>query len=185
MPIDEILMDAEEAMNKAEEATVREFSSVRTGKASGALVENIMVEAYGSQVKLRDVAGITTPESRTIAIQPYDVSTIQSIEKAILCSSLGITPTNDGRLIRLFMPEMTEERRQELAKVVKKMTEDGRISVRHARRDALDKLKAEKKDGASEDEISHAEKEVQKLTDKSIGRIDEQMAKKEKEIMTV
>ena len=178
-------MEAEEAMSNAEDATVREFTTVRTGKASGALVENIMVEAYGSQMRLREVAGITTPEPRTIAIQPYDASTIPSIEKGILCSSLGITPTNDGRLIRLFMPEMTEERRQELVKVVKKIAEDGRISVRHGRRDALDKLKTEKKEGTSEDEVSHAEKEVQKLTDKFIAKIDDQLAKKEKEIMTV
>ncbi|MDA7916019.1 ribosome recycling factor [Verrucomicrobia bacterium] len=185
MPIDEILMEAEESMGKAEDATVRDFSGVRTGKASGALVENIMVEAYGSQMKLRDVAGISTPEARTIAIQPYDISTIQFIEKAIMCSSLGITPTSDGKLIRLFMPEMTEERRQELVKIVKKMAEDGRISVRHARREALDQLKKEKKEGTSEDEVAHAEKEVQKLTDKSIGKIEEQFGKKEKEIMTV
>ncbi len=185
MPIDEILLQAEEKMTNAEEAVVREFATVRTGKASGALVENIMVEAYGSQMKLRDVAGITTPESRTIAIQPYDISTIQSIEKAIMGSSLGITPTNDGKLIRLFMPEMSEERRQDLVKVIKGQAEDGRVSVRHARRDALDHLKQEKKDGTSEDEVSHAEKEVQKLTDKFVAKIDEHLAKKEKEIMTV
>ncbi|MBT3597658.1 MAG: ribosome recycling factor [Verrucomicrobia bacterium] len=186
MPVDDILMTAEEKMQKTEEVIVREFTGVRTGKASPGLVENLLVDVYGSQMRLREVASITTPESRTLAIQPWDVSTVGSIEKAIQKANLGLNPAVDGKLIRINLPELSEERRVEFTKIVKRMTEDGRVSVRHVRRDAMDVIKKETKTGIiTEDEGSQGEKEIQKLTDKYIAKLDTQLEKKEKEIMTV
>jgi len=173
-------------MIKSTEVVQREFNGVRTSKASPALVENIMVEAYGAQMRLRELAGITTPEPRMILIQPWDASTVQAIEKAILKSNIGLTPNTQGKFIRLILPELSEERRRELVKVVHKMAEDGRVAIRHVRRDALEELEKEKKKGGvSEEDIEHAKKEVQKLTDQYIEQIDKLAATKEKEIMTV
>ncbi len=183
--IDDILLEAEDKMIKTEEVIVREFAGVRTGKASAALVENILVEAYGGQMRLRELAGITTPEPRVINIQPWDATMVHPIEKAIQKSSLGINPAIQGKLIRLFLPELSEERRLELTKLTKKMAEDGRVAVRHVRRDALEQLHKECKAHSSEDDIKHAEKEIQKLHDDYIKKIDEHLAHKEKEIMTV
>jgi len=186
MPIDDILLDTEDKMIKTTEVVQREFNGVRTSKASPALVENIMVEAYGAQMRLRELAGITTPEPRMILIQPWDASTVQAIEKAILKSNIGLTPNTQGKFIRLILPELSEERRRELVKVVHKMAEDGRVAIRHVRRDALEELEKEKKKGGvSEEDIEHAKKEVQKLTDQYIEQIDKLAATKEKEIMTV
>jgi len=186
MPIDDILLDTEDKMIKTTEVVQREFNGVRTSKASPALVENIMVEAYGTQMRLRELAGITTPEPRMILIQPWDASTVQAIEKAILKSNIGLTPNTQGKFIRLILPELSEERRRELVKVVHKMAEDGRVAIRHVRRDALEELEKEKKKGGvSEEDIEHAKKEVQKLTDQYIEQIDKLAATKEKEIMTV
>jgi len=186
MPIDDILLDTEDKMIKSTEVVQREFNGVRTSKASPALVENIMVEAYGTQMRLRELAGITTPEPRMILIQPWDASTVQAIEKAILKSNIGLTPNTQGKFIRLILPELSEERRRELVKVVHKMAEDGRVAIRHVRRDALEELEKEKKKGGvSEEDIEHAKKEVQKLTDQYIEQIDKLAATKEKEIMTV
>lgn len=186
MPVDEILMNAEEKMQKTEEVIVRDFAGVRTGKASPGLVENVLVDVYGSQMRLREVASITTPESRTLAIQPWDVTTIGPIEKAIQKANLGLNPAVDGKLIRINLPELSEERRIEFTKIVKKMTEDGRVAVRHVRREAMDVVKKESKSGViTEDEGTHGEKEIQKLTDKYIAKLDVQLGKKEKEIMTV
>jgi ribosome recycling factor len=186
MPIDDILLDTEDKMIKSTEVVQREFNGVRTSKASPALVENIMVEAYGAQMRLRELAGITTPEPRMILIQPWDASTVQAIEKAILKSNIGLTPNTQGKFIRLILPELSEERRRELVKVVHKMAEDGRVAIRHVRRDALEELEKEKKKGGvSEEDIEHAKKEVQKLTDQYIEQIDKLAATKEKEIMTV
>ena len=186
MPVDDILLEAEEKMMKTEEVVTHEFSGVRTGKASPSLVENILVEVYGSMMRIRELAGITTPEARMLMIQPWDTTSIQPIEKAIQKSNLGLNPAVQGKFIRLVLPELSTERRQEFVKVVHKMTENGRVAVRHVRRDAIEHLKKESKDGKiSEDELEHAEKEVQKLTDQYIARIDAHLAHKEREIMTV
>lgn len=186
MPSDDILLEAEEKMMKTEEVVLRDFSSVRTGKASPALVENIQAEVYGSMMRIRELAGISTPEPRMLVIQPWDAGSLQAIEKAIQKANIGMNPTVQGKLIRLILPELSEERRVEFVKLTKKMAEDGRVSIRHIRRVAMDSLKKEKADGIiPEDDEKHAEKELQKLTDTYIGKIESQLAQKEKEIMTV
>lgn len=186
MSIDDILLEAEEKMQKSELVVVHEFATVRTGKASAGLVENIQVEVYGSHMRIRELAGITTPESRMILIQPWDATTVHPIEKAIQKSNLGLNPTVDKKFIRIVLPELSQERRVEFTKIIKKMAEDGRVAVRHVRRDAIEALKKEgKAGGVTEDEVEHAEKEIQKLTDQYIAKIDEHIVVKEKEIMTV
>jgi len=186
MTLDDILFEAEEKMTKTEEVVLHEFSGVRTGKASPALVENVVVDVYGSQMRIRELAGITTPEPRLILIQPWDVNTVHPIEKAIQKSNLGINPTVDKKCIRLVLPELSQERRTELTKVVRKLSEDGRVAVRHVRRDSIEHLKKLKQDGKlAEDDEKTAEKAIQKLTDDFIGKIDAALAAKEKEIMTV
>src|SRR6266480_3954624 len=187
MALDDILLEAEEKMVKTDEVVQHEFSGVRTGKASPGLVENIQVEVYGgSMMRIRELAGITTPEARMLLIQPWDASTLHPIEKAIQKSNLGLNPAVDKKFIRIVLPELSQERRVEFTKVIKKMAEDGRVAIRHDRRDAIEHLKKETKEGLiTEDELKHAEKEVQKLTDQYTGKIDEHLAHKEKEIMTV
>lgn len=187
MALDDVLLEAEEKMIKTEEVLLKEFAGVRTGKASPGLVENIMVEVYGgSQMRIRELAGITTPESRVIMIQPWDQSTLHPIEKAIQKSNLGLNPAVDRKFIRIVLPELSTERRLEFSKVVKKMTEDARVAIRHVRRDAIEGLKKQgKAGGVTEDEVEHAEKEIQKLTDQYVAKLDGHLAHKEKEIMTV
>lgn len=186
MTLDDILMEAEEKMEKTEQVVVKEFAGVRTGKASASLVENILVESYGSQMRIRELAGITTPEPRTLAIQPWDASQITAIEKAIQKANLGLSPTTQGKIIRIFFPELSQERRQEFVKIIKKMAEDGRVAIRHVRRDAMDLLKKHAHDsGVTEDQEKQAEKDVQKLTDTFTAKIDQHFAHKEKELMTV
>jgi len=186
MKPDDILLEAEEKMIKTEQVVIHEFTGVRTGKASAALVENIQVEVYGSMMRIRELAGISTPESRLLVIQPWDMASIHPIEKAIQKSSLGLSPAVQGKVIRLAFPELSTERRQEFVKIIKKMSEDGRVAVRHVRRDALELLKkAKTSGGVGEEEIESAEKEIQKLTDQYIAKIDAHVATKEKEIMTV
>lgn len=187
MALDDILLEAEEKMIKTEEVVQRDFTGVRTGKASPSLVENIMVEVYGgSHMRLRELAGITTPEARMLMIQPWDASTTGPIEKAIQKANLGLNPAVQGKFIRIVLPELSEERRQEFVKIARKMSEDGRVSIRHVRRDAMEALKKEEKaGGVTEDQLEAAEKEIQKLTDQYIGKIDEHLRVKEKEILTV
>jgi ribosome recycling factor len=186
MALDDILLEAEEKMIKTEEVVQHEFAGVRTGKASPGLVENIMVEVYGSHMRLRELAGITTPEPRMLVIQPWDATTIHPIEKAIQKANLGLNPAIQGKIIRIVLPELSEERRHEFVKIVRKMSEDGRVAVRHVRRDALEHVKKESKNGGiSEEDVEHAEKEVQKLTDQYIAKIDAHLQHKEKEIMHV
>jgi len=187
MPLDDVLLEAEERMIKTEEVVLKEFSGVRTGKASAGLVENIQVEVYGgSMMRIRELAGITTPETRVILISPWDATTLHPIEKAIQKANLGLNPSVDRKFIRIVLPDLSAERRIEFAKIVKKMAEDGRIAIRHVRRDSLEALKKEEKGGGvTEDELEHAEKEIQKLTDQYIAKIDAHLAIKEKEIMTV
>ncbi len=186
MSIDDIILEAEDKMIKSAEFVHHEFGGVRTSKASPTLVENLMVDAYGSQMRIRELAGITTPESRIILIQPWDIGMLHPIEKAIQKSNLGLNPAIDKKLIRIVLPELSQERRAELTKVVRKMAEDGRVAVRHVRREAIEQLKKESKGGTiTEDQLAAAEKEIQKLTDQSIAKLDEHLAHKEKEIMTV
>lgn len=186
MALDDVLLEAEEKMGKTEEVLTKEFSGVRTGKASPGLVENIQVEVYGSMMRIRELAGITTPENRVIMIQPWDAATVHPIEKAIQKANLGLNPAVDKKFIRIVLPELSTERRNEFVKIVKKMTEDGRVAIRHVRRDAMEALKKTAKEGGvTEDEVETAEKEIQKLTDQYIAKLDQHLAHKEKEIMTV
>ncbi len=186
MALDDIVLEAEEKMAKSEDVVVHEFSGLRTGKASAGLVENLLVEVYGSQMRIRELAGITCPEPRQILITPWDATTLGPIEKAIQKSKLGINPTTDRKSIRIVLPELSGERRIEFTKIAKKMTEDGRVAIRHVRRDAIEALKKEaKKGGVTEDDVESMEKEVQKLTDQHIAKLDAHLAHKEKEIMTV
>ena len=186
MTMDDILLEAEEKMGKTEEVVVNEFSGIRTGKASPGLVENVQVDVYGSTMRIRELAGITTPEARVIMIQPWDAGTVHAIEKAIQKANLGLNPAVDQKRIRIILPELSTERRNEFVKIVRKLSEDGRVAVRHVRRDAMEHLKKLAKDGElREDEEKAAEKEIQKLTDQYIAKIDQHLAHKEKEIMTV
>jgi ribosome recycling factor len=186
MALDDFLLEAEDKMIKTEQVLLHEFSGVRTGKASPGLVENVMVEAYGSQMRIREMAGITTPEPRMLVIQPWDVTMVHAIEKALQKANLGMNPAIHGKAVRLFFPELSQERRAEFVKITKKMAEDARVAVRHVRRDTMDQLKKHAHDsGVTEDEEKQAEKELQKLTDDYIAKIDVHVAHKEKEIMTV
>ena len=186
MALDDILLEAEEKMMKTVDVVEHEFAGVRTGKASASLVENILVEVYGSNMRIRELAGITTPEARMLMIQPWDAASVQPIEKAIQKSNLGLNPTVQGKFIRIVLPELSQERRQEFVKIVKKMSEDGRVAIRHVRRDSIEAIKKDSKNGGvSEEETENAEKEIQKLTDQYIGKIEEHLAHKEKEILTV
>jgi ribosome recycling factor len=186
MTREEILFEAEVGMEKATEFMMHEFSSIRTGKASPALVENMDVEAYGSTMKLKQLALITTPEPRLLVLQPFDASTVRDIERAINESKLGISPAVDGKIIRLPIPELSEERRRDLARTVKQLAEEARVRVRSCRRDAMDGVKKLQKDGElTEDELRVAEKEIQELTDKSTGSIDKHVESKEAELMKI
>ena len=183
MTVREIIHDTEMKMKKTVEATQREFSVIRTGRASPALVEGMKVDYYGAPTPLRQMAAISTPDARLIVIQPWDKASLGEIEKAILKSEIGITPTNDGKLIRLSMPPLTNERRAELDKISKKISEDGRVSIRTARHAAVEHVRKLEKDKlATEDERFKAQDDIQKLTDKYIKEIDSLLAAKEKEI---
>jgi ribosome recycling factor len=186
MDRDDIILEAEMSMDKSVDYLVHEFSGVRTGKASPALVENIDVQAYGSTMKLKQLALITTPESRLLVLQPFDAGTVQDIERALKESKIGITPSVDGKIIRLPIPELSEERRKELAKSLGKMAEEARVRVRSNRRTALDEAKKLKTGGGiSEDDLRHLETEIQKLTDRFVKSIDDHFQHKESEIMKV
>src|SRR5881398_933412 len=172
MTAEEILFDAEVAMEKSVDYMVHEFSSVRTGKASPALVENVDVEAYGSAMKLKQLALITTPEPRLLVVQPFDAGTVKEIEKALKDSKIGITPLVDGKIIRLPVPELSEERRKDLVKSLKQMAEEARVRVRANRRHAMDEAKKmEKAGGVTEDQLRDLEDEIQKLTDRFVKSI--------------
>ena len=182
----EIMRDVREKMKKTIEMVQREFGGIRTGRASSSLVEGIKVDYYGTQTPVKQLASISTPDPNLIVIQPWDASVLGEIEKAVLKSDLGITPMNDGRVIRLGIPHLTQERREEMVKLIKKMSEDGRISIRSIRRDANERIKKTEKDKSiTEDESFKSIEEIQKLTDKHIKEIDELSAKKEKELLEV
>jgi ribosome recycling factor len=184
--IDELLVDAEDRMAKAVEAIRREFATVRTGRASPHILDRVQVDYYGAQTPLNQLAQVSASEARLLTVTPYDKSSIKSIEKAILESDVGLTPNNDGNVIRLTLPELTEERRKDLVKVVRGIAEEGRISVRNVRRDVMHDLKELKGEGeVGEDEERRAEAELQKKTDAKIGEIDSFLAGKEEEILEV
>jgi ribosome recycling factor len=186
MTAEEILFEAEETMEKSVDYMIHEFSSVRTGKASPALVENVDVEAYGSAMKLKQLALITTPEPRLLVVQPFDASTVKDIEKALKESKIGIQPLVDGKLIRLPIPELSEERRRDLVKSLKQMAEEARVRVRTNRRNAIDEAKKLQKSGElSEDGLRDIETDVQKLTDRFVKSIDDHFERKEAEVMKV
>jgi ribosome recycling factor len=184
--IDELLDDARERMSKSVESIRHEFGSVRTGRASPALLDRIAVDYYGTSTPLKQLATITAPEARLLTIQPYDKSSIKSIERAILESDVGLTPSNDGNLIRLNVPELTEERRKQLVKVVRHIAEEGRVAIRNIRRGVMHDLRELKDAGdAGADDEHRAEAELQKATDARIAELDEILKHKEEEILEV
>ena len=182
----EVLATAKEKMTKAEESLRRELGQIRAGRANASLLDRIQVEYYGAPTPVNQLASINIPEARVLMITPFDKNSIADIEKAIQMSDIGISPTNDGNVIRLVIPQLTEERRKELAKDVKKEAENSKVAVRNVRRDAMDELKKAQKNGdITEDELRSFEKDVQKLTDHRIKNIDEITAEKEKELLEV
>ena len=184
--LEAVMHDALDKMNKSCALLKEQFSGLRTGKASPALVENVSVIYYGAPTRLRDLAGISTPEPRLIVISPYDPTALPEIEKAILAANLGVPPRNDGRVIRVPIPELNEERRKEIVKVAKRQSEEARIAVRNVRRDANEAVKALQKDGKiTEDERDRGLDEVQKSTDSRIAKIDTELKNKEAEVMAV
>lgn len=182
----EIMETTQAAMNNTVDALKRRFDSVRTGKASPALVEGVMVDYYGSQTRLKDIAAISAPEPRLLKIQPWDINAVNAIQKAIQASGLGITPVTDGKVIRLPIPELSEERRNDMTKQVKKFAEESRVEIRNARRDANEAIKeAKKKSEITEDEQKSQIDQIQKLTDKMIEKVDAILAEKQAELMAV
>jgi ribosome recycling factor len=184
--IDELLADARERMGKSVQATQGEFGSVRTGRASPVLLDRIQVDYYGAPTPLKQLATIHAPEARLLTVQPFDKNSIKSIEKAIRDSDVGLNPSNDGNLIRLNVPELTEERRRELVKVVRHIAEEGRVKIRNVRRDVMHDLRELRKEGdVGEDEEKRAETELQHVTDQRISELDAHLKAKEEEILEV
>ncbi len=180
------LQKARERMESALESLRREFGSVRTGKASPALLDTVRVEAYGSRMPLNQVGTVSAPDPRMLTVQPWDRSLMKDIERALRESDLGLNPSNDGQIIRIPIPALTEERRKEYARMLHKLAEEGRVAVRHARKDANDEIKHRQKDeGLSEDDVRREQAEVQKLTDQYIAKVDEILKHKEAEVMEV
>lgn len=184
--IRKILEEGERKMEKALALSRKEFQDIRTGRASLGLVEHLQVDYYNTPTPLRGLATLAIPDARTIQIQPWDVSILGEIEKAVLKSGLGLVPMNDGKVIRIQIPPLTEERRLELAKVIRRLSEEGRVAIRNVRHEAIESIKGlEKKKVISEDESHHGQKEVQKLTDRFTAEVDQAVAKKEAEIKTI
>jgi ribosome recycling factor len=184
--VDDVILEADDKMGKAVEFLHKELNGLRTGKASPSMVENIQVDYYGAATRLREIANISTPEPRLLVINPYDPTSIGAIDKAILAANIGVTPISDGRIIRIPVPELSEERRKDLVKVARKLAEDARVAVRNVRRDSNELVKAlQKSAGVSEDERDRGLEEVQKSTDDYIRKIDAMVAAKEKEVLAV
>jgi len=184
--IDELLQDAREHMEKSVDATRHKFGSVRTGRASTALLDRITVDYYGAQTPLKQLATVSAPEARLLTVQPYDKSSIKNIERAIMESDVGLTPNNDGQIIRLQVPELTEERRKELVKVVRHLAEEGRVAIRNIRRDVMHDLRELRDAGeAGSDDEHRAEESLQKLTDEKVKELDAVLKAKEEEILEV
>ena len=186
MNIDSILKEMKLAMNKAIDYALHEFSTLHTGKASPTMVESIHVDSYGSKMRLKDIAAVTTPDSRTIRIEAWDKGVVQSIVKAIQEANLGFNPSQDGGVVRITIPELSRERRNDLVKVLNRMAEDGKIAIRDVRRKANEQLKKSEKEGhISKDDVARAEKDVQKETDRATAEIDKHVAHKEAELKKV
>ncbi len=186
MSADDILLETEDQMQKAVESTQRNFNTIRTGRANASLLDRIEIEYYGTPTPLKSLANISIPDASTLMIQPFDASSLTTIEKAISMSDVGLTPNNDGRVIRLNIPPLTSERRQEFVKTAHKVAEEGRVSIRNQRRNGIDAIKKlEKASEISEDESRDYQDEIQKLTDKYVAKLDEALAAKEKDITTV
>jgi ribosome recycling factor len=186
MTVQSALRDADHRMARAVEVAREEFSGVRTGRATPAILNRVTVEYYGTSTPMNQLASFSVPEPRLLVIQPFDRTAMAAMEKAIMQSDLGLTPSNDGNVIRLAFPPLTEERRKELIRVVRERAEEGRVSVRNVRRHSKDELERLKKDGQiSEDDLNRSEKELQKLTDRYVGEIDDLLSHKEKELMEV
>ena len=186
MTIDEFIQDATRRMDKSVESAQHEFNTLRTGRASAALLDRIQVDYYGTKTPLKQLATINAPEPRLLTVQPFDPSSLPGIERTIQESDLGLTPSNDGKIIRLPIPQLTEERRKELVKVARQMAEDGKVAIRNVRRDVMHHLKELVRDGeVGDDEERRAEERVQKLTDEHVHRIDELLKRKEAEITEV
>ena len=184
--VPEIIQECEDHMRKAVVHLQDEFATVRTGRAAPAMVEKIRVDYYGSEVPLQQLAGFSVPEPRVLVVSPFDKGALKAIEKAIQSSDLGISPSNDGQVIRLTFPQLTEERRKELVKMVKNRAEEGRVAVRNVRRHAKQQFEALEKDGEiSRDELERVEKDLQKTTDRTIAEVDEMLAHKEQELLEV
>ncbi len=184
--IDELLQDAREHMEKSVDATRHKFGSVRTGRASTALLDRITVDYYGAQTPLKQLATVSAPEARLLTVQPYDKGSIKNIERAILESDIGLTPNNDGQIIRLQVPELTEERRRDLVKVVRNLAEEGRVAIRNIRRDVMHDLRELRDAGeAGSDDEHRAEEALQKLTDEKVKELDHLLKAKEEEILEV
>jgi ribosome recycling factor len=183
---DELVADAGDRMKKSVDSTRHEFGTVRTGRASTGLLDRIVVDYYGAPTPLKQMATISAPEARLLTVQPYDSSSIKAIEKAIMESDVGLTPNNDGKLIRLGIPELNEERRRELVKVVRHIAEEGRVAIRNIRRDCMHDLRELKNEGeVGEDDEKRAEDALQKLTNQRVGELDEALKAKEAEILEV
>jgi ribosome recycling factor len=186
MASEDILLETEEKMEKTLHKVEEDFQGVRTGKASPQLVENLRVDAYGSSMRLKELAGITAPEPRLLVVQPWDAANVDPVRKALEESQLGISPQVDGKLIRLPIPQLSEERRRDLIKLIGKLAEEGRVALRHERRHGIEAMKKEQKDGKiTEDELTDGEKEIQKLTDQYSGKIDGLFTTKEAELLKV
>lgn len=185
--LDIIYNDAQDRMNKAVSVTTEELAKLRTGKATPALIEHVKVEAYGSKVPMNQVANIGTPDATLIVVNPYDKSLVGPIEKAITNADLGLNPSNDGQIIRVPVPHLSEDRRKELVKIAHRYAEEGRVAIRNVRRDANDNIKKSEKEesGISEDEMHRALDRIQELTDKEITRIDDLLKRKEEQILDV
>lgn len=181
-----ITEEIQHLMQKSVEKTQQDLNTIRTGRANASLLDRIMVDYYGTETPLKALASITTPDATTLLIQPYDKNSLPQIEKAISTSDLGLTPNNDGQVIRLNIPPLTTERRKEFVKIAAKYAEEGRVAIRNIRRDAIDKVRKQEKNGEiSEDESRALQEEIQKITDKYIAKIDELLKQKEKELTTV
>lgn len=184
--MNQLFNTAEEKMNKTVAALEKEYGSIRAGRANPAILDRVTVDYYGTPTPIIQMAAVSVPEARMLQIQPWDVSTLKDIEKAILASDIGITPANDGKIIRINFPPLTEERRKELVKDINKMAEDSKVAIRSIRRDVIDKLKTMKKNNEiTEDDVKKGETDAQKLTDKFVKKLDEVAAAKEKEVMSL
>lgn len=184
--LDDVLLDVEDKMKKSVSVLTDSFSGIRTGKASPALVDSLQVPYYGTPTRLKELAGISTPEPRLIVISPFDPTVLSEIEKTILSANLGVTPVSDGRVVRVPIPELSEDRRKEMVKVAKRTAEEARVAIRNVRRDANDQVKSLQKDGKiAEDDRDQAMKKIQESTDSHVGKVDELLKSKEQEIMEV